>query len=187
MQRHSLHWCHVHIHMENSLLSQGATGYYMVIKVLPLLCAQSGPASQVTSDGPTLWEGCHFCPTNLRSSWETKLSCACCHFHTSLCEQAGGMSEYFMTGIEGGTQLPSIRICNINISGALHRTLVPPSIWKEQEMFEDMEWWPHPRLPVAGWWTCENTLYQIQRWGLNNAVTGNICDLWLIRQEEETG
>lgn len=114
------------------------------------------PESQVTSDGPCYVEGCHFCPVNLWSSWETKLSRACCHFHTSLCEQAGGMSEYFRRGIGGGTELPLIWICIVDISGALHRALVPLSRGKGQEMFEDIEWWPRPHLPVVRWWTCEN-------------------------------
>lgn len=54
MQRTSPHRHHVHIEGENSLLFQDITGYCMVMKVLPSLCAQAGPESQVTFDGPML-------------------------------------------------------------------------------------------------------------------------------------
>lgn len=96
--------------------------------------------------------------------------------------------KIFRTGIGDQTQLPAIRICNIVISGALHRALVPPSIGMGQERATKcLRIWSggsiliYQRLgegPVR-------TRYQIQRQGLNDAVTDNIYDLGLIRWEEE--
>lgn len=62
-QRPSPHRCHVRIHIENSLLFQDIAGYCMVITVLPLLCAQAGPESQVTLDGPGLCRRWSVLPT----------------------------------------------------------------------------------------------------------------------------
>lgn len=43
------------------------------------------------------------------------------------------MSKDFRTGTGDETHVPAIQVCNIVISGALHRLLIPSSIRKRQE------------------------------------------------------
>lgn len=132
MERTPPHQHHVHIQAENSLLFQDITWYCMVIKVLPLLCAQAGLESQVTFDGPMLYGSWSLLPTeSVKLLMDQIVSCS--HFHTFLWKYADRISEDFRTGLGDKTQLSVLQIYNTVVLGALRRALVMPSTWKGQE------------------------------------------------------
>lgn len=164
----------------------------MVIKVLPLLCAQAGPESQVTFDGPMLCGSWSLLPTeSVKLSIDQIVSCLLLFSHLPL-----GTHRFRKKtlGQDLGIKLNCLYFRSIILSSLELCT----GLWsfhpqkrdnkKLQNIWGDGVAAPSTFASSGGIyeiWICLQ-ICEIWRQSLSNAVIGNICDLGLI-QWEETG
>ena len=127
----------------------------MVIKILPLLCAQAGPESQVAFDGPVLCRRWSLLPTeSVKLSIDQAFLCLLAVIFTPHTFVNGQVECQKILGQELGMKLncPQLDLQYCHLWSSAQGS--GPSIrrkgtGKGHKMFEDMEWWLHPHLPVV--------------------------------------